>query len=235
MKNRRKKWAAAAGLAVLCAAVSFWWLEGRTKQPSMLPQPLQAQVKLSAWITDWQWETGITDWKQLGGALEEIKLFAAYFNHKDELYLTPDFRGAARIPGGVQEGEPARGVLTIVNDRFRRWNSQTEGSDLISRLVATPESRSQHIRQILDMASMHGFDGVELDYEKVRKEDGANLSALYEELDERLRAEGLSLRIVLEPGVSLSSLKLPEGPDYVLMAYNLYGGIADPDRRRIMP
>ncbi|MFK4169162.1 glycosyl hydrolase family 18 protein [Paenibacillus lautus] len=230
MKNRRKKWAAAAGLAVLCAAVSFWWLEGRTKQPSMLPQPLQAQVKLSAWITDWQWETGITDWKQLGGALEEIKLFAAYFNHKDELYLTPDFREA--LPAFLEaskEGEPARGVLTIVNDRFQAdGTAKQKDPDLISRLVATPESRSQHIRQILDMASMHGFDGVELDYEKVRKEDGANLSALYEELDERLRAEGLSLRIVLEPGVSLSSLKLPEGPDYVLMAYNLYGGHSGP-------
>lgn len=231
MKNRRRKWAGAVVLMALCAAVSFWWLRTGDQEKALQAQLTQTEVKLSAWITDWQWKTGITDLKQLGSELEEIHFFAAYFNHKDELHFTPDFReGLPEFLENTRKGELLRRVLTIVNDRFDTdGTADQKDPALISRIVATPESRSLHIGHILAVVSQHGFSGVELDYEKVRKEDWANLSALYEELYERLQAEGFSLRIVLEPGISQSSFDLlPEGPDYVLMAYNLFGGHSGP-------
>lgn len=215
----------------LCAAVSFWWLHTGEQEKALQAQLTQTEVKLSAWITDWQWKTGITDLKKLGGELEEIHFFAAYFNPKDELHFTSDFReGLPEFLENSRKGEQLRRVLTIVNDRFDTdGTADQKDPALISRIVATPESRSLHIGHILAVVSQHGFSGVELDYEKVRKEDWANLSALYEELYERLQAEGFSLRIVLEPGISQSSFDLlPEGPDYVLMAYNLYGGHSGP-------
>ncbi|MEC0255144.1 glycosyl hydrolase family 18 protein [Paenibacillus lautus] len=231
MKNRRRKWAGAVVLMALCAAVSFWWLHTGEQEKALQAQLTQTEVKLSAWITDWQWKTGITDLKKLGGELEEIHFFAAYFNPKDELHLTSDFReGLPEFLENSRKGEQLRRVLTIVNDRFDTdGTADQKDPALISRIVATRESRSLHVGHILAVVSQHGFSGVELDYEKVRKEDWANLSALYEELYERLQAEGFSLRIVLEPGISQSSFDLlPEGPDYVLMAYNLYGGHSGP-------
>lgn len=56
----------------LCAAVSFWWLRTEEQEKALQVQLPQTGVKLSAWITDWQWRTGITDLKQLGSELEEI-------------------------------------------------------------------------------------------------------------------------------------------------------------------
>ncbi|MGG3311763.1 glycosyl hydrolase family 18 protein [Paenibacillus lautus] len=231
MKNRRRKWAGALVLMALCAAVSFWWLRTEEQEKALQVQLPQTGVKLSAWITDWQWRTGITDLKQLGSELEEIHFFAAYFNHKDELHFTSDFReGLPEFLEISRKGKQLRRVLTIVNDRFDTdGTADQKDPELISRIVATPESRSLHIGHILAVVSQHGFNGVELDYEKVRKEDWANLSTLYKELYERLQAEGFSLRIVLEPGISQSSFELlPAGPDYVLMAYNLYGGHSGP-------
>lgn len=231
MKNRRSKWAGALVLIALCAAVSIWWLRTEAQEKALqIPLP-QAGLKLSAWITDWQWKTGITDGEQLRSELEEIYLFAAYFNQEDELHFTSDFeKGLAELQKISRNEERTRRILTIVNDRFDvDGTAEQKDSKLISRIVATPVSRSLHIEQILAVVSQHGFRGVELDYEKVHKEDWANLCALYKELYERLQADGFSLRIVLEPGISSSSMELlPAGPDYVLMAYNLYGGHSGP-------
>lgn len=56
----------------LCAAVSFWWLRTEEQEKALQAQIPQTGVKLSAWIADWQWRTGITDMEQLGSELEEI-------------------------------------------------------------------------------------------------------------------------------------------------------------------
>ena len=72
MKNRRRKWAGAVVLMALCVAVSFWWSRTEEQEKALRPQIPQTGVKLSAWITDWQWRTGITDMERLGGELEEI-------------------------------------------------------------------------------------------------------------------------------------------------------------------
>ncbi|ANA81893.1 MULTISPECIES: glycosyl hydrolase family 18 protein [Paenibacillus] len=228
MRYRTVKWAATTVLVSMCAAVIIWWPQGKEKERVL--QPPQTGVRLSAWITDWQWKTGITDLKLLAGGLEEIHLFAVYFNHQDELHITPDYLEALpKVMEAAREDGQIRRVLTIVNDRFNTDGSTVQkDADLVSRIVATPESRSRHIGDIVAEVTRHGFTGVELDYEKVRKEDWDNLSALYSELYERLRTEDLSLRIVLEPGVRAASLDLPKGPDYVLMAYNLHGGHSGP-------
>ncbi|WP_409344172.1 hypothetical protein [Paenibacillus sp. MBLB4367] len=65
--------------------------------------------------------------------------------------------------------------------------------------------------------------GVEIDYEKIRDSDWSKVGIFYEELYRRLQAMGKTLRIVLEPRAPIERLTLPEGPVYVMMAYNLYG------------
>ena len=166
---------------------------------STAPQIPQTGVKLSAWITDWQWRTGITDMEHSAPSLKR-SIFAAYFNHKDELHFTSDFRRGLNFRRFPERGAASpgpdhrkRSLLIPMGRRNRRILSSSPGSWLLRKAAPAYRAHSGAVSQ-------HGFRGVELDYEKVRKEDWANLCALYEELYERLQAEGFSLRIVLEPG-----------------------------------
>lgn len=223
-----KKWIWAAAVTVLAAAFFLWreWRSGSDEPP---PQP-SSGIRLSAWIADWQWKPGVLDLEQLGGSVKELSMFAAYFNHRDELHFTEQYGEA--LPE-VREAAAAAGVermlLTIVNDRFGEDGTAIQKDpDLVSRLVATDTAREAHINQIVETAKESGFGGVEIDYEKVHKRDLGKLTLFYGELYERLQAEGLSLRIVIEPGMKTEGLDFPEGPSYVMMAYNLYGGHSGP-------
>lgn len=119
--------------------------------------------------------------------------------------------------------------LTVVNDRFTEDGLAVQkDSMLITRLMATPESRRAHIDDIVDTVSTYNFEGVEIDYEKVKDEDWDNVCAFYEELYQRLQQGGKPLRIVLGPRMPIEKLTLPEGPTYIMMAYNLYGTHSGP-------
>lgn len=193
------------------------------------PQP--DRLSLSAWVVDWQWQAGLRDMRDLTDALTEVQAFAAYFDMKDHLYFTPEGRAALpQILSASRDSSLVNVTLTIVNDRIGPDGTATEQKDsaLISRLTATAESRTRHIDDILATLAEYDLSGVEIDYERIAAEDWDNVLLFYNALYERLKAQGKSLRIVLEPGTSLTRLALPEGPTYVLMAYNLFGNRTDP-------
>ncbi|WP_223068549.1 glycosyl hydrolase family 18 protein [Paenibacillus caui] len=231
-KPTGKQAAAACAVAVLLVAVlSVIWIWQRGDSGGkQVPVTKYTEAELSAWIADWQWETGTDDLRQLAGGLEELQLFAAYFDQDDNLYFTADFTEALpRIMETAEENKLSRTGLTVVNDRFNADGTTVQKDpELVSRLIATEESRNRHIAQIIDAVSRYGLSGVEIDYEKMNKGDWDKLSLFFQELYERLRQEGKTLRIVLEPGAPVQSVDLPEGPAYVMMAYNLYGGHSGP-------
>ncbi|MBD2844372.1 glycosyl hydrolase [Paenibacillus sp. IB182496] len=129
-----------------------------------------------------------------------------------------------------ERGQPSTRLdLTVVNDRYAADGTAVQKDpELLSRLVASAESRSRHTDAIAEAALSRGFGGVEIDYERVKDEDWPSMCLFYAELYERLQAVGLELRVVLEPRAPVERLDLPEGPVYVMMAYNLYGTHSGP-------
>lgn len=187
-------------------------------------------VELSAWIVDWQWESGMDDFKKITEGLSSLQAFAAYFDSTDNLYLTDASREAMpQMIAASKESNQVHVDLTVVNDRIGEDGSAVQKDPaLITRLLATDESRNKHINNILDVVAKYDFDGVEIDYEKINDGDWNNVCKFYGELYQRLHSLGKSLRIVLEPRTPIEELALPEGPVYVMMAYNLYGSHSDP-------
>lgn len=186
-------------------------------------------VELSAWIVDWQWESGMDDFKKITEGLSSLQAFAAYFDGTDNLYLTDVSRQALPQMIDVSQSSQVHVDLTVVNDRIGGEGLTVQKDPaLITRLLATDESRNNHINNILDVVAKYDFDGVEIDYEKIDDGDWNNVCIFYAELYQRLHALGKSLRIVLEPRTPIEELVLPEGPVYVMMAYNLYGSHSGP-------
>lgn len=220
----------AVGLLLLIGAAAVWFFL-REGGDHGRPEPIPAdRAEFSAWIVDWQLEAGMEEAQNLtGGTPQGLQLFAVYFDETDGLYFSEDMKKAlTRLP--ELRTEPGAEIgITLVNDIVRSdGSSEQKDPDLIHRLVATEQSRGIHIRQIVDTLEEHGLNRVEIDYEKIRKEDWASVSLFYKELYEALNARGKTLRIVLEPKVPVESVTLPEGPEYVMMAYNLYGTHSGP-------
>ncbi|WP_130616481.1 glycosyl hydrolase family 18 protein [Cohnella abietis] len=191
---------------------------------------IQQAPQMSAWIADWVWESGLEDLKKIADRLDSLQVFAAYFDEKDGLYFTKDLhRALPDILKVAKENSLNSLYLTLVNDiMYAEGTEVQKDSALITRLMATEESREEHIKDILFAMNTYGFNGVDIDYEKINDSDWENVCAFYLELYERLKPLGKKMRIVLEPRAPIERLILPEGPSYIMMAYNLFGNHSGP-------
>lgn len=212
--------------AILCTTMS----KERFNWGDSLPESQISEPQLSAWITDWQWESGLDDMLHLGDSLDSLQLFAAYFDDQDHLYFTDNMNeGIPQILNMMGHNGLTDVTLTVVNDRFdRQGHTVQKDPELISRLVATKASRKQHIDELVNTVNKYGFSGVEIDYERIPDKEWKKVCLFIKELYERLNTEGKTLRVVLEPKTQVGALPLPKGPVYVMMAYNLYGTHSGP-------
>lgn len=219
----------------LLVALLYFLLQNKSAQ-APVKAPEQASElparELSVWITDWQWEAGIEDWSSLHNGAVDVQLFAAYFDERDELYFTETMSNALprlHEQTGVDADSNARIGLTLVNDIIHNDGSTVQKDpELLTRLTATKESRARHMESITNIVERYGLDQIEIDYEQIKDQDWPNMIRFYEELALELNELNVSLRVVLEPKAPIEELKLPAGPEYVMMAYNLYGGHSGP-------
>lgn len=184
---------------------------------------------LSAWVVDWQGEAGISETRQANGSIDQISLFAAYFDGSGDVYLTEE--SAELIDAAFEEAATSEStmLLTIVNDQYLNDGRVVQKNPVILReILETRESRSMHVKQIMGHVSAYPFSGVELDYEKIPKELIGPYLEFLEELRNALSEKGFSLRVVLEPGFPSGTENLPKGIEYTVMAYNLHGPHSEP-------
>nr|MBC9203573.1 glycosyl hydrolase [Paenibacillus sp. PL91] len=193
-----------------------------------MPSPAEKAglpLELSAWLADWQWQNGLENLEVLKEGLTSLQMFAAYFDQTDSLYFTDDYDEA--MPEVLKLFEQSgldHVYLTVVNDQILpSGESRQKDPELITRLMSSEESRRRHADELIAAAEQYGFGGVELDYERVAEEDWDKVLLFISDLYSRLKDKGKSLRVVLETRAKIEQLKMPEGPDYVMMAYNLYG------------
>jgi spore germination protein YaaH len=168
--------------------------------------------------------------------LESVQIFAVYFDRMDRPFL-PE-----RIESWIEEesagflekfSQEPKGVqipvhLSIVNDIYDPKGSDFKNSDLVSRLLRDSETRARHIADLLAILSRWPFDGLEIDYERVRAEDWKSFLDFCGELHAELKARNKVLRVILEPQERFYASPFPEGPEYVIMAYNLFGAHSGP-------
>ncbi len=198
---------------------------------STAPAPLPETEKVSAWVAYWGAEDAMAAIADLGAQLESLEYFGAYFDAQNRLFI-PDEIIALREQVQQVYGDTASwpGYLTVVNDKLLPEGSSLKDTALLYTLLATPDARKAHIQDILALAEGGGYEGVEIDYEAIRKDMVLwqyfidFISALSAEATQR----GLLLRVVLEPGIPYETLSFPHGPEYVIMCYNLHGPGSEP-------
>ncbi|MGO0059127.1 glycosyl hydrolase family 18 protein [Brevibacillus fluminis] len=231
-KPRGKRTVVILGITVILGMLGAWgikqWNDPDKLQKAEAAEP--SHLELSAWVADWQWQEGIEDLRSITDGLSSVQMFAAYFNEKDSLLFTAEAQQMLpKIKEAARQSSLVDVDLTIVNDRVNPDGTEVQkDSSIVTRLMATEESREKHLKEILDAVERFNFHGVELDYEKVDEKDWPNLIRFIGDLNQQLHDREKTLRVVLEPRTPIEKLSLPQGPVYVMMAYNLNGPNTQP-------
>lgn len=223
------KWLIIASISIILFVTALF--KGLAdSSPQVQIKPTDPKPELSTWVVDWQWKSGMDDLRSISSGLTRVQMFAAYFDEADHLYFTDTMNEALpALLDTMKETGLTDVDLTLVNDRLNQDGTEVQkDSELITRLMATDQSRSKHIDEIVDTLKKYDYRGVEIDYEKIKDSDWDNVIAFYTELYQRLDAMDKSLRIVLESRTPIEKIRLPEGPAYVMMAYNLFGTHSGP-------
>ncbi len=184
---------------------------------------------LSAWITYWDLDVQ-GEVRSLDKNLKDISYFAAYFDSNNELLVPQQL---VDYYSGSKDEDYTK-YLTIVNDKINSSGSSSlKDTDLLRTLLADSNSRNKHAKEIIDLVSLYGFDGIEIDYEQIKDdmELWNNYLLFIKELYDECDGIGLKLRVILEPNIPFDDLEFLEGPTYVMMCYNLHGGFSEPGEK----
>ena len=180
------------------------------------------KLQLSIWLPEWQKKSAIEDVKNSQQGLQDIRVFGAYFNSNDQLLLTENTIEMLKQTQ-QQFNETHNIILTLINDYVTdNAPSVQKDSALLHRLLQDTSSRQKHIDNIMQVVEQYNVNGIEIDYEKIAKEDIPKYVLFLEELYKQLSKKDISLHVVLEPRFPFK-VKLPDGPNYTVMAYNVHG------------
>lgn len=193
------------------------------------PKALAEPARLSAWLVYWDEEPGEKDLSQIKGRLQKLSFFSAHFDEKDKVFIPKKFadnkKRLDKAKGDYQT------FLTFVNDKKVDADKMSlKDTELLKRLFASDESMKKHIDEIIKITKKNGYDGIEIDYERlwVEPEVGAKFSVFINRLAYQAVKNGLKLRVILEPGIPFDETDFAKGPEYVVMLYNLYGTHSGP-------
>ena len=195
--------------------------------------------RLGAWVTYWDLGRGMSRLSQHQGVVEDVFFFVAE--------LGADGRAALAIPGDQLEGSlrqlrggRSRAWLTVVNDTRPGPGKppKLKDAEAVHRMLADKEERASHRRGILELATRHGFSGVDIDYENLLPEDRDRFSAFVRELRADLTARGLELSVTVQPKRQESRSVGPGAADWAelcasadrvqVMLYNLHSSRTGP-------
>ncbi len=84
-------------------------------------------------------------------------------------------------------------ILPVVHNLLYESGGQEASRKVVQAMVATQQSRSIAINNIIALIYRFGFDGVNIDIEDVYQEDSARLSQFYTELGTAMRSRGYYL------------------------------------------
>ena len=185
--------------------------------------------KLSAWVTYWNLDVD-DEVAALNSKLSSVSYFEAYFDSENKLYIPDELVGYYN----KTKDKNYEKYITIVNDKEdSNGDISLKDTDLLRDLLKDSDSISNHINDILDFQKQYGFDGIEIDYENIKKDMqlwGQYINFI-NELYTKCEENNIKLRVVLEPGIPVENLNFKEGPVYVIMCYNLHGTSTKPGEK----
>ena len=199
---------------------------GLSADAARRPQPT---FNGNAWVTYWDFDRGLKEAVKIQSQLNSVSYFAAAFDRNNRIMLMGPAQKFTAQKFTRYRAEIKK-YLTVVNDVYKDINNPAgesieKDTQVLFRLFETDETMRGHSQDLLARVKKHRFDGLEIDYENIWKNPqlAKKFVRFLEVLVPAAEEAKIPLRVILEPGIPVTTYKLPEGPEYVLMCYNLFG------------
>ena len=191
----------------------------------MVCLPLSAGAEsCAAWLPYWEDTAPMEDARALADELDTVIAFAAVFDQRGK----PVFHdGVEKMLLKAREafaGRETKVYLSVVNDQQNGRGYDSKSKNLLEELLKNDRTIDEHLDDLLLLLDQSEADGLELDYENFGSDKKLykRYVQLIEKLYEVLSRDGLGLRVVMS-WQAPRYVTLPEGPEYTVMCYNLYG------------
>lgn len=162
---------------------------------------------------------GLEEAKSVPDEFDSVDFFGAYFNKDGKIFLPQNMEELMKKPDEIFKSI----YLTVVNDIVLDDGSSIQkDSKIIKDILGDEKGQEDHIKELVDLAVTYPVKGLMLDYEKIPDEVFDEYAVFIEKLGSSLKNKGRDLKIVLEPGSPIDSVKFPEKFEYIIMAYNLH-------------
>lgn len=189
----------------------------------------EVSEELTAWSVYWDCTGDLDTLKNQAEQVDAVSLFAAYFQD-GELVIpaeTDRMKDKIRRKDSLKETTV---YLSVVNDVKAGDKTTQKDTEILWEKLGTDKAAKAHAEELVQLAKENGYDGIEIDYEKIRSD--LDLWQAFLGFEKHLlslaESEDLKVRIILEPSTPAEKLKFPKGAEYVVMCYNLYGGGTEP-------
>ena len=170
-------------------------------------------LALAVWATPWNINT-------LSGSGKSFRSVSAFWGTvaSDGVSIQPkaDWTAWDTYVGQQPSGHPTY-YLTVSGD-----------PNLTSVMLADPVKRQQHVKNLLTIAQQHGFDGIDIDYEALGRENRDPFSVFIEDLTSQFHSAHKQVAVTVEArigsDVPMDWYKLGRTADEVrVMAYDYHG------------
>ena len=194
---------------------------------SGVPSGNASNMRISSWMVYWDMDRGQQEYHKIGGKIQSISYFAAYFDERNQLFIPQELMTAQK---NIKKEKTGTSYLTIVNDKKTgHGKNSLKDLDVLRGVFKDEYSLEHHVHDIIELAEKNNYNGIEIDYEQVWKDPELQKKFLHflEILYTQSNQKGLKLRVDLEPATPFAD-PYPLGPQYVVMMYNLYGTHSGP-------
>lgn len=183
-------------------------------------------ASLNSWCV--YWDAGTADAvADYGNQMDALVLFACVYDDEGKLYIPPQLQSLYEtFP--QYEGQL---YLSFVNDVIHGDGTATlKSTELLQQVFSSRENMEQCAEAMAGQAVRWGCDGMELDFENMGKLPNAWASYVQfvEAAHTAAQSHGLLCRVVLSATFPVEDYPLPDGPEYTVMCYNLYGSHSGP-------
>ena len=122
--------------------------------------------KLSAWVTYWNLDVD-DELSILNSKISSISYFEAYFDSENKLYIPDEL---IEYYNKTKDRNYEK-YISIVNDKINSKGDIThKDTDLLRDIFKDSDSVSNHINDLINLQKQYGFDGIEIDYENIKKD-----------------------------------------------------------------
>lgn len=186
--------------------------------------PLASAESYAAWLPYWKDTAPLEEAAALADELDRVIAFAAVFDPKGRPILHDGVEKVLRKSRETFAGRDAKVYLSVVNDQQNGRGYDSKSKKLLEALLKNDRTLEAHIDDLLLILDQSEADGLELDYENFGSDKKlyARYVQLIKQLYDILSRDGLGLRVVMNWDAP-KYVELPEGPEYTVMCYNLYG------------